>query len=60
MKSFLKYSFSIRTCIMKTSIKTIGLQAALAMGRISPLFSQLPDLAKDHPPLRITTSASKR
>lgn len=29
---------------MKTSIKTIGLLAALAMGIISPLFSQVPDL----------------
>ena len=88
---------------MKTSIKTIVLLAALAMGLTSPLFSQVPDLtkdtqsvdrkltynlgatglrgwihtkaannldahkgarlwpaAKDHPPLRSTTSASKR
>jgi hypothetical protein len=29
---------------MKTSIKTIGLLAALAMGLTSPLFSQVPDL----------------
>jgi hypothetical protein len=29
---------------MKTSIKTIGLLAALAMGSTSPLFSQAPDL----------------
>ena len=32
---------------MKTSIKTIGLLAALAMGLTSPLFSQVPDLTKD-------------
>ena len=32
---------------MKTSIKTIGLLAALAMGLASPLFSQVPDLTKD-------------
>jgi hypothetical protein len=33
--------------MMKTSIKTIGLLAALAMGLTSPLFSQVPDLTKD-------------
>ena len=32
---------------MKTSIKTIGLLAALTMGLTSPLFSQVPDLTKD-------------
>lgn len=32
---------------MRTSIKTIGLLAALAMGLTSPLFSQVPDLTKD-------------
>ena len=32
---------------MKTSIKTIGLLAVLAMGLTSPLFSQVPDLTKD-------------
>ena len=32
---------------MKTSIKTIGLLAALAVGLTSPLFSQVPDLTKD-------------
>ncbi len=32
---------------MKTSIKTIGLLAALAVGLTSPLFSQVPDLIKD-------------
>ena len=32
---------------MKTSIKTTGLLAALAMGLTSPLFSQVPDLTKD-------------
>ena len=32
---------------MKTSIKTIGLLAALWMGLTSPLFSQVPDLTKD-------------
>jgi len=30
--------------MMKTSIKTIGLLAALAMSLTSPLFSQVPDL----------------
>lgn len=34
---------------MKTSIKTIGLLAALAMGLTSPLYSQVPDLTKDTP-----------
>jgi len=29
---------------MKTSIKTIGLLAALTVGLTSPLFSQVPDL----------------
>ena len=33
--------------MMKTSIKTIGLLAALAVGLTSPLFSQVPDLTKD-------------
>ncbi len=33
--------------IMKTSIRSIGLLAAFAMGFISPLFSQVPDLTKD-------------
>jgi len=33
--------------IIGTSIKTIGLLAALAMGLTSPLFSQVPDLTKD-------------
>ncbi len=32
---------------MKSSIKTIGLVAALAMGLTSPLFSQAPDLTRD-------------
>jgi HEAT repeat protein len=32
---------------MKTSIKTIGLLASLAMGLASPLYSQVPDLTKD-------------
>ena len=32
---------------MKTSIKTIGLLAALAMALTGPLFSQVPDLTKD-------------
>ena len=32
---------------MKTSIKTIGLLTALAMGFASPLFAQVPDLTKD-------------
>jgi alpha-L-rhamnosidase len=32
---------------MKSSIKTIGLLAALAMDLASPLFSQVPDLTKD-------------
>jgi Family of unknown function (DUF6288)/HEAT repeats len=32
---------------MKSSIKTIGLLAALAMGLTSPLFAQVPDLTKD-------------
>ena len=32
---------------MKTSIKTIGLLAALALGLTSPLFAQVPDLTKD-------------
>jgi hypothetical protein len=32
---------------MKTSIKTIGLLAALAVGLTSPLLSQVPDLTKD-------------
>ncbi len=32
---------------MKTSTKTIGLLAALAMALTSPLFSQVPDLTKD-------------
>ena len=32
---------------MKTSIKTIPLLAALAVGLTSPLFSQVPDLTKD-------------
>ena len=35
------------TYIMKTSIKTIGLLAALAMGLTSPLYSQVPDLTRD-------------
>ena len=47
MKSLLKYSFSIRNGIMKASINTTGLLAALAMGLTSPLFSQVPDLTKD-------------
>jgi hypothetical protein len=33
--------------IMKTSIRSTGLLAALAMGLTSPLFSQVPDLTKD-------------
>ena len=33
--------------IMRTSIKTIGLLVALAMGFTSPLFPQVPDLTKD-------------
>ena len=33
--------------MMKTSIKTIPLLAALAVGLTSPLFSQVPDLTKD-------------
>ena len=37
---------SVRTCIIKTSIKTIGLLSALAIGLTSPLFSQVPDLTK--------------
>ena len=32
---------------MKTSIKTIGLLAALALGLTSPLFAQVPDLTKE-------------
>jgi len=32
---------------MKTSIQTIGLLAALALGLTSPLFAQVPDLTKD-------------
>jgi hypothetical protein len=32
---------------LKTSIKTIGLLATLAVGLTSPLFSQVPDLTKD-------------
>ena len=32
---------------MKTSVKTIGLLAALAVGLPGPLFSQVPDLTKD-------------
>ena len=36
-----------QTCIMKTSIKTIPLLAALAVGLTSLLFSQAPDPAKD-------------
>ena len=32
---------------MKTSIKIIGLLAALAVGLTSPLLSQVPDLTKD-------------
>ncbi|MCX6872727.1 MAG: DUF6288 domain-containing protein [Verrucomicrobia bacterium] len=32
---------------MKTSLKTIGLLAVLAVGLTSPLFSQIPDLTKD-------------
>jgi len=47
MKSRLKQSFSVKICIMKTSIKTIGLLAALATSLTSPLFSQVPDLTKD-------------
>jgi hypothetical protein len=35
------------TRIMKNSIKTIGLAAALAMVLTRPLFSQVPDLTKD-------------
>lgn len=47
MKSRLKQSFSLSVCIMKTSIKTIVLLAALATSLTSPLFSQVPDLTKD-------------
>jgi hypothetical protein len=32
---------------LKTTIKTTGLLAALAVGLTSPLFSQVPDLTKD-------------
>ncbi|PAW82971.1 MAG: hypothetical protein B9S33_14335 [Pedosphaera sp. Tous-C6FEB] len=39
--------FLFRIHTMKTSIKTIGLLAAVAMGLASPLFSQVPDLTKD-------------
>jgi hypothetical protein len=43
----LKESFSVRTNIMKPSIKTIGLLAALALGSASTLLAQVPDLTKD-------------
>jgi HEAT repeat protein len=39
------------TRIMKNSIKTIGLAAALAMVLTRPLFSQVPDLTKDTKPV---------
>jgi hypothetical protein len=37
---------------MKTSIKTIGLLAALVTGLTSPLYSQVPDLTKVSRPSR--------
>jgi len=36
---------------LKTSIKTIGLLAALAMALTGPLFSQVPDLTKGMQPV---------